>query len=170
VGYAGVFDNTYYTSANPANPSGFLYVCGSSSPGASSRQPTLWRIPITNNALGAAVVGPSLVGADTADGSGGGGTCSPITDVQNGGNNYIFVSVPEQGNRTGCTGACIYMFNLTGITWSAATNATAGLAATGGTSGIVIDNVSGTSGSSQIYYSTLTSPGGAIQASQAALN
>jgi hypothetical protein len=61
------------------------------------------------------------------------------------------------------------VYNLTGIVWGT-TNALAGLAAPGGTSGIVIDNVSATSGASQIYYSTLTSPGGAIQASQAALN
>jgi hypothetical protein len=120
--------------------------------------------------MGAAVAGPTLVSGDTSDASGGGGTCSPITDVQNGANNYIFVSVPELGNRTGCTGSCMYMFNLTGIAWSGTTNATAGLTAPGGTGGIVIDNISATAGASQIYYSTLTSPGGAIQASQAALN
>ena len=169
IGYAGVFDNAYYSSADPASPSGFLYVCGSSAGGASSRQPSLWRIPITNNGMGAAVFGQQLVSGDTADASGGGGSCSPITDVQNGGNNYIYLSVPELGNRTGCAGACIYVYNLTGITWGT-TNAIAGLAAPGGTSGIVIDNVSATSGASQIYYSTMTSPGGAIHASQAALN
>lgn len=170
IGYAGVFDNAYYTSADPASPSGFLYVCGSSAGGASSRQPSLWRIQITNNSMNTtAVFGQQLVSGDTADGSGGGGSCSPITDVQNGANNYIYVSVPELGNRTGCAGACIYVYNLTGITWGT-TNATAGLAAPGGTSGIVIDNISATSGASQIYYSTMTSPGGAIQASQAALN
>ncbi len=44
----------------------------------------------------------------------------------------------------------------------------AGIAAPGGTSGIIVDNtVSG--GGSQIYYSTRTSPGIAVQASQAAL-
>ena len=47
--------------------------------------------------------------------------------------------------------------------------ATAGLNATGGTGGIIIDNTS-TGGGSQIYYSTRTSPGSAVQASQAGLN
>ena len=170
VGHAGVFDNAYYTSASAANPSGNLYVCGSVATGASSRQPTLWKIPITANAMGAPTAAPALVGADTSDASGGGGTCSPITDVQNGTHNYIYVSVPEQGNRTGCAGSCVYVYDLSAIaTWTTA-NATAGLAAAGGTSGIVIDNTSAIGGASQIYYSTLTSPGGAVQASQAALN
>jgi len=173
IGYAGVFDNAYYASANPASPTGYLYACGSIATGASSRRPTLWRVAITNNAMSTtAQAGPNLTGADTSDASGGGGSCSPITDVQNGANNYIFVSVPEQGNRTGCAGSCIYMFNLTGVTianWSS-TNAVAGLAASGGTSGIVIDNISAVPGASQVYYSTLSNPGNAIQASQAGLN
>ena len=173
IGYAGVFDNAYYTSADPASPTGYLYACGSISTGTSSRRPTLWRVPITNNAMSTtAAAGPNLTGADTSDASGGGGSCSPITDVQNGANNYIFVSVPEQGNKTGCVGSCIYMFNLTGVTsanWGS-TNAVAGLAAPGGTSGIVIDNISAVPGASQVYYSTLNNPGNAIQASQAGLN
>jgi hypothetical protein len=45
----------------------------------------------------------------------------------------------------------------------------AALNATGGTGGIIIDN-SATGGGSQIYYSTRTSPGIAVQASQADLN
>lgn len=173
IGYAGVFDNAYYTSADPASPTGYLYACGSISTGTSSRRPTLWRVAITNNAMSTtAAAGPNLTGADTSDASGGGGSCSPITDVQNGVDNYIFVSVPEQGNKTGCAGSCIYMFNLTGVTvgnWGT-TNAVAGLAAPGGTSGIVIDNISAVPGASQVYYSTLSNPGNAIQASQAGLN
>ena len=171
VMYAGVFDNAYYTST-ATNPTGALYVCGSEGTNANARRPTLWRITITANAMAATVAGTSLVGADTADASGNGGSCSPITDIQNGANNYIFLSVPSQGNRTGCAGACIYMYNLTGATaanWNAR-NAVAGLAAAGGTGGIVIDNSSGVVGASQVYYMTLTNPGNAIQASQAGLN
>jgi hypothetical protein len=47
--------------------------------------------------------------------------------------------------------------------------ATAGLAAAGGSGGIVVDNSLG-GGGSQIYYQTRTSPGIAVQASQASLN
>ena len=48
------------------------------------------------------------------------------------------------------------------------TAATAALNASGGTGGIIIDNTA-TGGGSQVYFSTRTSPGLAVQASQAAL-
>lgn len=163
--YAGTFDDAYYTSANAASPTGNLYVCGTTSGTTISTQPTLWKIPITSNVMGAPVVGPTLV-SGTAE-------CSPITEVMNGTNDYIYVSVSALGNKTGCTGTaaigCVYLFNLTGVTWGTGINANAGIQATGGTGGIVIDNISSTTGASQIYYSTLTSPGNAVQASQAAL-
>ncbi len=157
--YAGSFDNGYYTSATPASPSGNLYVCGSLASAAA--RPTLWRIPIAGDVMGSPVAGPSLVGANA--------NCSPVTEFMNGANDYIYASVTAGGNKTGCRGACVYMYNLTGLTWGAAAAAAAGLAAPGGTGGIVIDNLSPTPGASQVYYSTLASPGNAIQASQAAL-
>ena len=156
----GAFDQAYWNS-NPLSPTGFLYVCGSLSAQASQR-PTLWRIPITNNVMGAAVLGPKLVQNPTDE-------CSPITQVMNGANEYLFVSVPSGGTQPGCTGSCMYMFKLNGIAWSDLTLPTAGFAAPGGTSGIIIDNVSSTVGASQIYYMTLTVPGTIVQVSQAAL-
>jgi hypothetical protein len=164
---AGAFDNAYYTSADPANPSGNLYACGSLSDGTDSKKPTLWRIPIVNNVMQTPVLGPTMVTNVDIDDS---ADCSPITMVMNGANEYLFVSVNALGNSTGCSGACIYMFNLTGKTWNAAATANAGLPAPGGTSGIVVDNVSSATGASQIYYSTLSNPGNAVQASQAGLN
>jgi hypothetical protein len=55
------------------------------------------------------------------------------------------------------------------VTWNNETSASAALNATGGTGGIIIDNTV-TGGGSQIYYSTRTAPGFAVQASQAGLN
>jgi hypothetical protein len=163
--YAGAFDNDYYDYATgtAASPTGNLYVCGSLA--ATITRPTLWKIPITNNVMGTPVVGPTLVSAAAS--------CSPITEVLNGASDYLFVSVTARGNDTGCTGTaaigCVYMYNLTGLTWGTGAVANAGLAATGGASGMIIDNISSTTGASQIYYSTLTSPGNAVQASQALL-
>src|SRR5258705_347911 len=77
----GAFDNAYWQST-PASPTGFLYVCGSLSPTASQR-PTLWRIPITANVMGAAAIGPKLVQTPT-------GECSPMTEVVKNGNEYLF--------------------------------------------------------------------------------
>jgi hypothetical protein len=277
-----MFDNSYWASSTPTSPTGNLYVCGSAN--ATSRRPALWTVPIANNVMGAPVAGPTLV-SNTAD-------CSPITEVMNGANDYLFASVTASGNTAGCTGACVYSFQIPtapisfdktstsslinstnryiNISTSAAldtkeTNvdttlsagqagtyylmtitqslpspagttftyllrsnaanttltcaiaagastcsdtthtaslaagalvdvqvagsgsltarfrvqlqaaggsapaASASLAAPGGTSGIVVDNTAG-SGGSQIYYSTLISPGNAVQASQAGLN
>jgi hypothetical protein len=175
--YAGVFDNDYYDYATgtEASPTGNLYVCGALPSGTDSKKPVLWRIPITNNVMSTtAVVGPTLVtvanpngiDANTAD-------CSPITEVMNGANEYIYVSVSYLGNKTGCTLSCIYMLRTVSggvaVPWTTTTPVVAGLPAPGGTSGIIVDNISSTTGASQIYYSTLTSPGNAVQASQAAL-
>lgn len=155
--YAGTFDDGYYSSGT-----GNLYVCGSQL--NTAQRPTLWKIPISGNVMGTPVVGPSLVSNNNAD-------CSPVTEIMNGSNDYIYASVTASGNDTGCTGACVYMYNLTGLTWNTNAVAGAGIPATGGTGGIIVDNISATAGASQIYYSTLGSGGvgTAVQASQAGL-
>jgi hypothetical protein len=105
-------------------------------------------------------------------------TCSPISEVYNATSDLIFLSVTTLGNKTGCSGACVYSFNPA-ISTSVPV---AGLTANGGTGTIIIDNTSTAAGASQIYYTTLSSQacGGngsvgagtgacAVQASQAAL-
>jgi hypothetical protein len=93
----------------------------------------------------------------------------------------VFVSVAANGNQTVCAGSCVYSFDVTNLALS---SASAGLPATGGTSGIIIDNVvTSTAGASQVYFSTLSNQtcngngstgsgngGCAVQASQKALN
>jgi hypothetical protein len=86
-----------------------------------------------------------------------------VQDIQD----WLFMSVVANGNVAGCSGACVYNYLVTA--GNATGTPTAGLAATGGTSGFIIDNHSTTQvGAQQIYYSTL---GGntAVQASQSAL-
>ncbi len=158
--YSGTFDNGYYSSANPASPSGNLYICGGAT--ATSLRPTLWKIAITQASMGTPAAGPLLVNGNAV--------CSPVTEIMNGTNDYIYASVTASGSKSACTGACIYEFNLTGLTWGTGVNPNAGLSAPGGTGGIIVDNISATTGgASQVYYSTLSSPGNAIQASQAGL-
>jgi hypothetical protein len=109
---AGAFDDAYYNSADATNPSGFLYVCGSS-PDV-SRRPMLWRIAIAGNAFGARTPGPLLVNGNTTDG------CSPLTAFMNPatGTEYLFVSVTSSGSAAGgggCTtpaSGCVYMYRL----------------------------------------------------------
>ena len=73
-----------------------------------------------------------------------GATVNDITD-------WIYLSVSALGTSTGCAGACIYNYAVN----TTPTVATAGLAANGGTSGIIVDNTSTAAGASQIYYATI---------------
>ena len=69
---------------------------------------------------------------------------------------WIYMSVAANGNATSngitCTGACLYNYNVFNST--TAGTPTAGVAASGGTSGISIDNTLTGAGQSQIYYTT----------------
>jgi hypothetical protein len=75
---------------------------------------------------------------------------------------YIYLSVTELGNQTpgalACSGACLYSIAVgtaSGGYAVAGMAPTNGLAETGGTSGIIIDNSSTITGASQIYFTTL---------------
>jgi hypothetical protein len=169
--YDGTFDNAYYTGST--GTTGNLWTCAAK-PGP---EPRLNYSPMSSF--------PSVIGVSGSAINpivSGNATCSPVTDIYNGSTDLIFLSVTASGNQTGCSGACVYSFNVTS---SAPTSATAGLTATGGSSGIVIDNTvaPGTIHTSQTYFSTLSNQscagngstgsgtgGCAVQASQAALN
>ena len=101
----------------------------------------------------------TAIGALTSDVAG----CSPVTEFfgsDSGTNDYIFLSVTANGAAgAGCAGACLYNFvvSLDGVTESTPSAAAAGIAAAGGTSGIIIDNnLPVANGESQIYYTTLS--------------
>jgi hypothetical protein len=72
-----------------------------------------------------------------------------VQDIQD----WLYLSVTALGSDTGCTGACLYNYSIT--TGTAPTNSVTGIAATGGTSGVVVDNALTGAGESQIYYTTL---------------
>ena len=175
--YAGAFDNAYYTSPDG---SGAMYIVGGD-PG-DTFAPTLWKIPLNGGALGTPQKGP-LVGSNTCNADGdcltGTWDWSPVTVVKNNSNEYLYFSMPKRGNATGCTGACLYMFDLsdlngsasgTGAAWGTTNVSSAGLAVPGGTGGIVVDNVRPEQGASQVYFSHTGSTGNAVQASQNALD
>jgi hypothetical protein len=90
-------------------------------------------------------------------------TGTATQDIQD----WLFASVAGSGNTGGCTGACIFNYNVIGAGTTG--TPTTGLAAAGGTSGIVIDTSStAITGDEEIYY-TLLGGTSAIQASQAGL-
>jgi hypothetical protein len=147
--YAGTFDNHYYTSSTPSSPSGNLYVCGD--PGGDAN---LYDIPISGNTMGTA--SPLNTALSTASVQ-----CSPVTEIYNGTTDLAFLSVPNDANGTQCSngsgGGCIMSFALPS-TGSLSTTATssANAAETGGTSGIIVDNISTQTGASNVYFSTLS--------------
>ena len=84
--------------------------------------------------------------------AGGAAACTPVTENLGGVANtdWLFLGVTGNGNLTGCTGDCIYSFNV----FSGAPVYSAGRQASAGASGIIIDNSASTAGASQIYYAT----------------
>jgi len=109
--YSGTFDNAYYTASSGSSPTGSLYVCGKS-----GGDPTLYRIPISANAMGTVKAGPALATANTP--------CSPLTEIYNAGASggpfdWIYASVQASGSPAGCSaGGCIINYIVTA--WQAA--------------------------------------------------
>jgi hypothetical protein len=166
--YDGDFDNIHYSGNGTT---GNLYVCTSHNGGT---EPQLFSIPMNAGFTLTPVQGPVLTSAAAA--------CSPVTEVDGNVHDWIFLSVTASGNASGCTGACLYNYNVDSALAIGSVPA-AGLAVTGGASGIIIDNTSTSTGASQIYFTPLgggictgngatgAGTGGcAVQASQSGLN
>jgi hypothetical protein len=103
IQFNGAFDNAWFTSADST---GAMYVCGGAPSNANRSQ--LWRIPITAGALGTAQAGPRVSGVA-------GSTCSPVSSVKNGPNEYLYFGLTANGidgTASVCTGACVYLYNL----------------------------------------------------------
>jgi hypothetical protein len=177
--YPGAFDNIYLDSSSGSSPTGNLYVCGN--PGG---EPALYRVPITSNGIGTPVSVATL--STTTNTTLASSLCSPVTEFYNTATStdWMFVGTAGAGNQTGCTATgCVYNFNATTALPAEAstvkTVATAGLTATSGASGLIIDNIGATTSTvANVYYSTLgnqacATSGGtggcAVQATQSGL-
>lgn len=139
------FDNGYYTTA-----SGNMYACGANS----GMAPELYKVPVSGSGFGTVVAGPPV----------GAGSCSPMTEIYTGSNDYIFLSqngTNQSSSPTICAAGtgCIFSFELTGISWSSTTASTANSLEASGTSGIIVDNagLSTPSGTANIYFSVVGS-------------
>ncbi len=85
--------------------------------------------------------------------------CSPLAEIYNTGQStdWLFLGVPANCAFGGSTTGCIMSFNITSGTFPSTVSATA--PENGGTSGIVVDNVSTSVQASSAYFTTLSSPG-----------
>jgi hypothetical protein len=168
--HAGTFDDAYF-SVGPA--SGHLYTCGKD-PGFNNR-PAIYRLAFNGSGVLSAAAGTPLVNL-TNTFSLIGDACSPVTELKNGATDRIFfsfaINANPGGTATGCTAGqgCVSMIVLGGAWPPAAT--TAGIAVpfiltgvqtgSGGTSGIVVDNVGAGAQESSIYYTFRTNSTAAV--------
>ena len=161
--YNGMFDNAYFTSVG----TGHMYFCGNLTTAAT---PTLWRVGFASSgAMDTTNDGNSLQLVQSGH-TGTANDCTPLTEIYNGTTDYLFVGVKDNGNPAGCNGnTCIMSFVITSSFPSSANAVTTQGLGAAGTSGMVIDNVSGTTGASQIYFGDLQL-NTAVQASQSGLN
>jgi len=149
---SGAFDNAYYTSANPASPTGHLYVVG----GTGAVDNTLYQVSINSNVMSPSATAGPKVATNYDNGYYAAGL--QVTEYLNGSADYVFLSVLAFGSATGCTSpslfnGCAMGFNVTSGTITTSQAVTGALPEEGGTSGIVVDYAAGTAGN--IYFSTL---------------
>jgi hypothetical protein len=147
---AGTFDNSFFTS-NSAGPTGNLYVIGNTG----TANNTLYQIPIVANVMGTPKAGPAVAANFTnAVFSAGLG----LTEIDNGSKDYIFTSALTFGAPLACgTGGCVMGFDVTSGTITSSTAPTGATAEANGTTAIIIDNITSTAGTSNIYYMPLAS-------------
>ena len=141
--FAGAFSNSYFNS--PAT--GMLYVCGT----LAGNIPQLYGISFTGTLMntGTAAKGPLALATATTG-------CSALTEVfnQSLAKDELYLSVATRCSAT-ITGGCVKRFDITSTFPTAITNA---VAENGGTTGLVIDNVSngasGNASQTNIYFVT----------------
>jgi hypothetical protein len=159
--YDGALDNSYYTSDNGLEEgTGWLYICGNGgATGADANFALLQRIAMTNGKLGTAVDSTQWLASNAS------ARCDPITEFYNtpngsstGAVDYLFFGVENSGaTGTACAGnGCVYAVTVTNGTLTVPPAAgTGAVNASGGTSGIVVDNDSTSSGAASIYFTWL---------------
>jgi len=152
--YDGTFDNSHWSSGGTT---GNLWSCSTVGPGGGAGLTHDSLSKIVSSALTTSGFdGGAIIAANAAIYiTNAAGACSPTTEIYNG-SDYIYVGVTAGGSEATspiCTGGCVYSFILSGTT----ATVSHGLAASGGSSGLIIDNTGAAAGESQIYFSYLSS-------------
>jgi len=139
----GTFDNNYFSSPG----TGFFYFCGKS---FTNSHPALFRVGFN----GAGVMNSAIDTATPVPLATGPAACSPAAEIFNNGSlpnkDWLFISVTNHCAGTGGGAAgCIMSFDITGGMPAASLHA---VTERGGTSGMVVDNVSAALQASSIYF------------------
>jgi hypothetical protein len=164
--HIGAFDKNYHSGAYT---SAFVYACG-------TLQTTLFRIGFNSSGVMNSSKATGSVNLDPEFES---PACSPMTEILNGANDFIFFGVPFSGGASGCSEdfGCLLGLNLTGLSWPPSVSAFSSLPVPNGPGGIVVDNVGNGGQESSIYFgpqtNNCTTPAGsgcAVKATQSGLN
>ena len=144
------FDSNYISGTIT---NGHIWVCGRQT--GTLSEPVLWEIP-TSGAKGS-IAGVSAVqnGAANQVNEIRHAQCSPFTTVTNGAKDYIFFGEGLNGDPTYGPFGSFYGFTISGATATAISGSPITYpSATGGTSAMVIDNVSSDAQASSVYFTT----------------
>ena len=153
--HTGAFDNTYFNST-PGSTSGFLYVCGKT---GGIDHPAIRQISFN---LDGTMNTAGLQNLQVGNNPGAAGQCSSVTEIFNPniGKDLIFFSVQSGGRGmvgttpTNCSlTGCVMSIDVTSGAFPTGLNDSLG--ETGGTSGIIIDNVGNFGQDSSLYFSRL---------------
>jgi hypothetical protein len=150
--FAGTFDNNYFN--NPAT--GKLYACGENGAGHFG---TLWAAGFTSAGMKTGKAGFGPLNLTTASVAGGDPVCSSLGEFYNqtAGKDYLFAGVAADCAFGGASTGCVFSFDITN---SFPTAVLGNYSSPGGSSGIIADNVTGSSTSAaSIYYLSTQPPG-----------
>jgi len=144
--HAGTFNDAYFhvaTNMTGTTSEWFFYVCGVA--GGAGTNPVLYRVGFNSTPRKMNTTADATTVTLSANG---GEQCSPITELKNG-VDRIFLGL--------LTTAQVEFFDISTTTTPTlgGTGAVAPVAEAGGTSGIIVDNVSAIAQASSIYFSTL---------------
>jgi hypothetical protein len=161
------FSNDYYNCdlavSKPCAGTPLMYIAGTDT--ATGTVPTLYAASFNSNDLG-------LTGSSTSTAlATGAADSSPVTEFYNSNTStdYLFVGVTNNCAATtvGGTAGCVMSLNITSGLPAVVVGTTA-IPASGGSTGIVVDNDSGDAQASSIYYATKTG-GTLVKATQSGL-
>jgi hypothetical protein len=163
--HAITFGDAYYSNSlnQAAPPAGQLFACGATT---GSGQPGLYYAAFGPASGTLSTSNPPVMGAATSINLPGNNNtpCNPLTELKNGATDRLFFSEPAVPKSPACTGGtvtdgCVVSYTINANTAGASAAPTAGLTRSepGGTSGMIIDNVSSAAEASSIYFSTQNS-------------
>ena len=147
--HSGAYDNAYFNSG-PTNSSARYYVCGLDSAGNFS---TVYQFGF-NGTTGQLNSFPNTSVAVTSANN---TPCSPLTEGYNpnaagGAKDWLFLSVSDHGVGTCGNSPCIYQIDITNAPAVLGIGQAATYSPNQGTSGMIVDNVSVLSETSNIYF------------------